>query len=185
MSEPLWARSAAPAIDTVIWRAAPAAPADLTILRRQLRDVLDARNGPDAGSEEVQWLLLAADELASNGLRHGRLPVEVVVFETGRAWLLDVSDTAPDRPPIPAVGRDPADGGFGLFMVARLGSAHGWTTNGARKHVWVRIDWPLDAARAAVDGVRRRSSTDVSTVYETDSEARTLSLEQDESSLSD
>ena len=35
-------------------------------------------------------------------------------------WLLDLSDEAPERPPVPAVDRDPALGGMGLHLVAQL-----------------------------------------------------------------
>jgi anti-sigma regulatory factor (Ser/Thr protein kinase) len=144
MSEALWAQRPAPGAggpQSVIWRAAPATPADLTTLRGQLRGQLSARPFRGAGAENAEWLLLAFDELASNGLRHGRPPVQVVVADTGRGWLLDVSDTATDLPPTPAVGRDPATGGLGLYMVARLGAAHGWTIEGEYKHVWVRVDY--------------------------------------------
>jgi hypothetical protein len=81
-------------------------------------------------------------------VRHGRSPVQVVVSDTGGGWLLDVSDMATDQPPSPAVDRDPATGGLGLYLVARLGAAHGWIVDGDCKHVWVRIDYANDDADA-------------------------------------
>ncbi len=57
------------------------------------------------------------------------------------SWLLEVSDAAADRPPSPAIGRDPGQGGLGLHMVAQLCDAHGWDTDGHRKVVWARIDY--------------------------------------------
>jgi hypothetical protein len=38
--------------------------------------------------------------------------------------------------PTPAVGRDPAKGGLGLYLVARLSVAHGWYVDEGCKHVW-------------------------------------------------
>ncbi|CCH88149.1 Histidine kinase (fragment) [Modestobacter italicus] len=54
-------------------------------------------------------------------------------------WLIDVSDACPDSPPAPAVGRDPALGGLGLHLVARLAAAVGWAADGGRKHVWAAV----------------------------------------------
>jgi hypothetical protein len=61
--------------------------------------------------------------------------VATVVAGSG-GWLLDVSDRAPEIMPTPAVDRDPAQGGLGLHLVARLSVAHGWYVDGGRKHVW-------------------------------------------------
>jgi hypothetical protein len=151
MSEGLWAQR--PTVDAgatlaVVWWAEPTSLDELPTLRSRLRAALDS--GAAAGAEAVQWLLLAFEELASNGLRHGRSPVQVVVSDTGHGWLLDVTDTATDSPPRPAVGRDPATGGLGLYMVARLSAAHGWTIDGECKHVWVRIDHVTDSPAAPV-----------------------------------
>jgi len=96
----------------------------------------------------VQRLTMAFEELASNALRHGRAPVEVTVTTTGTGWLLEVSDAAADSPPIPAIGRDPALGGMGLFLVARICDAHGWTVDDTgRKVVWGLVQYTRDEAR--------------------------------------
>ena len=84
-------------------------------------------------------LLLAVDELASNGLRHGGAPVRVLAAATALGLLLDVSDGDPDHGPEPAEGRDPAFGGMGLHMVAHVSSARGWEPRGHHKHVWARL----------------------------------------------
>ena len=84
------------------------------------------------------------DELASNGLRHGGAPVSVTVSRTPRELLLEVGDHGPEHGPRPAVDRDPALGGMGLPMVARVTSDRGWTTAGSRKTVWARI--PIEPA---------------------------------------
>ncbi len=96
---------------------------------------LRSQEGCDAHDEFV----LAFDELASNALRHGETPVVATVMPDGGTWLLDVSDRAPDVMPAPAVDRDPALGGMGLQMVARLALAHGWYVDAGAKHVWARL----------------------------------------------
>jgi anti-sigma regulatory factor (Ser/Thr protein kinase) len=89
----------------------------------------DARDG----------LLLVFEELASNALRHGRGEVRALVVAGAWGWLLDLSDEAPDRPPVPAVDRDPALGGLGLHLITRLSAASGWAVDGTRKHVWAAV----------------------------------------------
>jgi anti-sigma regulatory factor (Ser/Thr protein kinase) len=119
----------------------PSTPADLTKCRLELAVALHDGARPPRGDEQgVSNLLLAFEELVSNALRHGRPPVTVEVTTSDDCWLLDVSDAAVDRPPTPAVGRDAANGGLGLFLVAHLSRAHGWTIAAGRKHVWARID---------------------------------------------
>jgi two-component sensor histidine kinase len=88
----------------------------------------------------VERLLLVFEELASNALRPGRTPVQATVTGDGTYWLLEVSDTAADRPPAPAVDRDAAQGGLGLYLVARSCGAHGWFTDDGRKITWARVD---------------------------------------------
>jgi anti-sigma regulatory factor (Ser/Thr protein kinase) len=111
--------------------------ADLRTVRAQLRTwVPDTLEDSDADGAVLDDLLLAVEELASNGLRHGRAPVRVHAVRMAEGLLLDVSDGYPHRWPEPAVGRDPARGGMGLRMVAHLTIDRGWTVAGDRKHVW-------------------------------------------------
>lgn len=110
--------------------------AEVTACRGRLR----ALAGATAGDDAVERLLLTVEELASNGVRHGGAPVTITVTATGSSWLVDVADGAGDLPPTPAVGRDAAEGGLGLYLVAHLSGAHGWTVRDGRKHVWARID---------------------------------------------
>jgi Histidine kinase-like ATPase domain len=139
---------------STVGRWAPASAAELTAHRRQLSAVLhDGHRPPDAREGAVERLLLAFEELASNALRHGGSPVEAVVTSTGTGWLLEVSDAAADSPPVPAIGRDAALGGLGLYLIAQVCSAHGWTTAGdGRKVVWARVDHTRD--EAASDAAR-------------------------------
>ena len=110
---------------------------------RSLQHAAALRDGPlalGARADAVEAVLLAFEELASNGLRHGRPPVRVTVSQDDAGWLIDVTDAATDRTPTPAVDRDPAQGGLGLYLVARLSAAHGWWDEaGRRKHVWAFV----------------------------------------------
>jgi anti-sigma regulatory factor (Ser/Thr protein kinase) len=89
-------------------------------------------------------MILAFDELASNALRHGESPVVATVVAGTGGWLLDVSDRDPHTMPAPAVGRDPAKGGLGLYLVARLSVAHGWYVDDGCKHVWACLPTAID-----------------------------------------
>jgi anti-sigma regulatory factor (Ser/Thr protein kinase) len=150
----LWARRPRPrttgTVTSTAWRATPTAPGELYTLRRQVRDLLDA--DPRSSDDDADRLLLAFEELASNALRHGRLPVLTVVTLTADGWLLEVSDEAGDRPPAPDHDRDPADGGLGLHLVAQLCDAHGWTAAAGRKTAWAQAAWaaPAGAPHVAV-----------------------------------
>lgn len=78
----------------------------------------------------------------------------------GDSWLLTVSDAAPDQPPAPAIGRDAADGGLGLYLIARLCSAHGWFQDGTRKTVWARLDHrEAESLPTAVSRLRPRDGS--------------------------
>ncbi|MGY1760895.1 ATP-binding protein [Geodermatophilus sp. SYSU D00779] len=121
-----------------MWHGQPGTAAELTGMRRRLRAAL-ADGGLPAGADDGERLLLAVEELASNGLRHGRPPVRVTITAAGSGWLLEVRDTATARPPTPAIGRDAALGGMGLHLVARFSRAHGWAVDGDRKIVWAHI----------------------------------------------
>jgi anti-sigma regulatory factor (Ser/Thr protein kinase) len=142
MRERLWERRPVPApgpgaVRVGCWR--PSSPAGVTACRRQLAAVLTGGAGA-AADGAVDRLLLCVEELASNAVRHGRGPVRVTVTAAPGHWLLEVRDAAGEAPPSPAVDRDPAEGGLGLHLVARLGQAHGWTSDGTAKVSWVRVD---------------------------------------------
>jgi anti-sigma regulatory factor (Ser/Thr protein kinase) len=94
--------------------------------------------------------VLAFDELASNALRHGESPVVATVVAGSGGWLLNVSDRAPEMLPSPAVDRDPAQGGLGLHLVARLSVAHGWYVDDGRKHVWACLPTSIKDRQAAL-----------------------------------
>ncbi|MBM7805005.1 two-component sensor histidine kinase [Geodermatophilus bullaregiensis] len=122
----------------------------MTVIRRQAAAALhggDRRWATAPVSEGAEErLLLCVQELASNALRHGRAPVQVELTASDHCWLLTVGDAAVEAPPTPAADRDAADGGLGLYLVARICSAHGWTVETSRKVTWVRIDYTRNEA---------------------------------------
>jgi anti-sigma regulatory factor (Ser/Thr protein kinase) len=155
MSEALWVHRPPPHLGSPVhaaWRGAPTTIAELRALRMQLRAELgNGGRPPGADDDDLDRLLLAYEELVSNALRHGRGPVQVVVTAAGSGWLVEVSDAAGDSPPAPAVDRDPALGGLGLYLVAQISGAHGWTVEGdGRKVVWARVDFTGEAAPSHV-----------------------------------
>lgn len=115
--------------------------AELAGLRARLRASLTG-SATVVDPEREHWserLVLIADELTSNALRHGGSPVATALSRTGDQWLVAVSDASADVPPIPAVGRDPGLGGFGLYLVADLASQHGWYVARGTKTVWAVV----------------------------------------------
>ena len=115
--------------------------ADLSRVRAQVRSRLAADDSPPTApdSEAAERMLLALDELASNGLRHGRLPVTLRVCPLPAHWLVDVVDAAGETPPRPSPGRPAGQGGHGLFMVAAYATGYGWVAEAGCKHVWALL----------------------------------------------
>jgi len=145
MSETLWAHRPPPepvAVLSAVWHGELTTEAELSAQRGELRTaVLDRGEPSGSGLDDVDRLLLVFEELGSNGLRHGHPPVQTTVTATGTGWILDVTDAAADRPPAPALDRDAAEGGMGLYIVARVCAQHGWDVQDGQKHVWGRIDF--------------------------------------------
>jgi anti-sigma regulatory factor (Ser/Thr protein kinase) len=145
MSRQAWPLCPLPDGRGEVWRWNLGTVAELPRARSGLRDRL-ADVGLPATSDDsaAERLVLAFDELASNALRHGEVPVVATVIAGTGGWLLDVSDSAPDHMPQPAVDRDPARGGMGLHMVARMSVAHGWYVDDGAKHVWACLPSSLE-----------------------------------------
>ena len=142
-----------PAAGAVTWPCAPvpSVPGDvwhwqlssMSLVSRVRSDLRARIAHPSVSSSSTDdardGLLLVFEELASNALRHGGGDVRALVVAGTGGWLLDLSDEAPDRPPVPAVDRDPALGGMGLHLVAQLSLEYGWEGRPGRKHVWARL----------------------------------------------
>ncbi|HWU11224.1 MAG TPA: ATP-binding protein [Streptomyces sp.] len=143
MTRPNWAPRPVPPASlgaTVLGRWEPHSAVEVSASRRRLAAKM--HDGAPATADEgaLERLLLVHEELVSNALRHGRPPICVELSTYSTYWLVNVSDAATDRPPSPALDRDPAHGGLGLHMVAHLCGARGWTVIDNRKHVWAQID---------------------------------------------
>jgi anti-sigma regulatory factor (Ser/Thr protein kinase) len=128
-----------------VWRWHLAALAQLPAARAGLRNRLGDVGAPrEDAARAGEQLILAFDELASNALRHGESPVVATVVAGSGGWLIDVSDQAPETMPAPVVDRDPAQGGMGLQLVAKLSVAHGWYVDDGAKHVWACLPTSVD-----------------------------------------
>jgi anti-sigma regulatory factor (Ser/Thr protein kinase) len=110
--------------------------AELPTVRAQLRR--HARAG-FSDTDLLDQLILALDEMASNALRHGGGDVRATVRMTDDAYLIEVSDQAAAAPPTPAIGRDPSEGGLGLYLIAEMATEHGWYVEGGHKFVWALL----------------------------------------------
>jgi anti-sigma regulatory factor (Ser/Thr protein kinase) len=134
-----------------VWRWHLAELAQLPAVRAGLRDRLGDVGSPHGGSDRAgEQLVLAFDELASNALRHGESPVVATVVAGSGGWLIDVSDRAPETMPAPVVDRDPAQGGMGLQLVAKLAVAHGWYVDDGAKHVWACLPTSVEDREPAL-----------------------------------
>lgn len=162
MTGGLWSGAPLPDLDpgaVTVFSGPLARLSDLTAARQRVGELVSG-SGPGSGSrpiagrDDAERLLLAFEELSSNGLRHGGAPVHVSVMADGNGWLIDVTDSSVHAPPSPAIDRDPAYGGLGLHLVARLCAGHGWFVQGGRKHVWACI-----ARDPGAGGASRASGT--------------------------
>jgi anti-sigma regulatory factor (Ser/Thr protein kinase) len=140
-SEQAWPSATPPAAaDGVSWSLADVA--ELPRVRAEARRHAAATAlANDPRSEDLRdQLVLALDEMASNALRHGGgSRVSASVRLTAEAYLIEVSDEAASSPPVPAVDRDPSEGGLGLYLIAELATAHGWYSHGSHKFVWALL----------------------------------------------
>ena len=134
------------------WPSSPPPPAadgwhwDLTavselpgVRAEQRRGLAQESSGDPAAEELDEAVVLAFDEMASNALRHGGGGVRARVQRTPDAWLIEVRDSAAQRPPEPAVGRDPSKGGLGLYLIAEMADDHGWHLADGQKSVWALL----------------------------------------------
>jgi hypothetical protein len=88
------------------------------MLRAHLRSRLRSAACDDAagdGDPVSDRMVLAVDELTSNGMCHGVGPVEVRIVGTEDGGLIDIRGAATERGPELAVGRNSSLGGMGCI----------------------------------------------------------------------
>jgi anti-sigma regulatory factor (Ser/Thr protein kinase) len=135
---PAWPSAAPPsARDGLRW--ALSTVSELPRVRAETRRHIADHALRGDGADLRDQLVLALDELASNALRHGGGRVHASVRLTPDSYLIEVSDAAAAVPPRPAVGRDPSEGGLGLYLIAELATDHGWYVRDGAKHVWALL----------------------------------------------
>jgi hypothetical protein len=138
----LWQPARPPLAFAEVWCQELGGLSELAALRARLRaSMTGSRTVRDPGQDHwSEQLVLIADELTSNAIRHGGTPVAAVLGRRDDQWLIAVRDSAADVPPSPAQGRDPGLGGFGLYLVADLSTAHGWYSEPGVKTAWAVVD---------------------------------------------
>lgn len=118
----------------------------LSLVRRQVRDFL--LSSLDVAREEeptpavedtVDQAILVIDELTSNAIRHAVPPSSLHIGDEEQHWLVVVIDSAPQLRPTPARERPAGQGGYGLYVIADLTTAHGVHYQPDHKLVWARI----------------------------------------------
>ena len=138
--DPSWPSAPVPSVPGDVWHWQLEAMHVVSRVRSDLRARIAHPSVSSGSTDDARdGLLLVFEELASNALRHGGGDVRALVVAGANGWLLDLSDEAPERPPIPALDRDPALGGMGLHLVAQLSLEYGWEARPGRKHVWARL----------------------------------------------
>jgi anti-sigma regulatory factor (Ser/Thr protein kinase) len=137
---PVWPSAAPPrANDGLSWELDDVA--QLPALRADVRRFAarHARRDDRDSTDLRDRLVLALDEMASNALRHGGGWVRATLGLTPDCYLVQVTDAAAGSPPVPAVDRDPSEGGLGLYLIAELATRHGWYVAEDAKHVWALL----------------------------------------------
>jgi anti-sigma regulatory factor (Ser/Thr protein kinase) len=135
---PIWPSASPPAAAAVLhWSLGDVA--ELPRVRAELRRHATGSGHGPMDPDLLDQLILALDEMASNALRHGGGSVTATVRRAPDAYLVEVSDAAIHAPPSPAVGRDPSEGGLGLYLIAELSTQHGWYVSNGHKFVWALL----------------------------------------------
>jgi anti-sigma regulatory factor (Ser/Thr protein kinase) len=134
-----WPTASPPTGLVEVWRQQLTRVADLPRVRAHIRTLLTTGHAATPPpSEWVERFVLVSDEIASNALRHGSGPVHIRLCADSDSWLIAVTDRASDAPPVPATGRAPGAGGYGLHLIADLTDDHGWHREDHHKTVWAR-----------------------------------------------
>ena len=123
-----------PARRTLHWRYLPLpdTPADL---RGRVRDALAGWGVAGRAAEDVVQVV---SELVTNAVEHARTPLTVALGHDGDRVRVRVRDRSP-VPPVLRTAEDDPRRGWGLRMIAELGS-WGWEPHPDGKTVWATID---------------------------------------------
>jgi two-component sensor histidine kinase len=145
MAVPSWPAARPPAGFAEVWHREPVGLADLPGVRTDIRTFMAGdHTAISPRADWVELLVLVTDEITSNALRHAAAPVRVALGTDSVSWLVTVTDHAAGAPPVPAIGRAPGSGGYGLYMIAELTSDHGWHTEDHHKTVWALLSLGSD-----------------------------------------
>src|SRR5919206_3059392 len=116
-----WPSAPVPSVPGDVWHWQLSSMSLVSRVRSDLRARIAHPSVSSSSTDDARdGLLLVFEELASNALRHGGGDVRALVVAGTGGWVVDPPAEAPDRPPVPAVDRDPALGGMGLHLVAQL-----------------------------------------------------------------
>ena len=139
-AEKAWPSAPVPSVPGDVWHWQLETMHVVSRVRSDLRARIAHPSVSSASTDDARdGLLLVFEELASNALRHGGGEVRAAVRLTEDAYLLEVSDQAAAAPPTPAVGRDPSEGGLGLYLIAEMATQHGWYVEAGHKYVWALL----------------------------------------------
>ncbi|MBL7257326.1 ATP-binding protein [Paractinoplanes lichenicola] len=107
---------------------------ELRSLRAALRETIEHHT--DETDDLFDKMAVVATELATNALRHGLPPTEVVLLEHDDRLILDVADHDLGTLPEVAQDRPLGAGGLGLQLTKTFAIDVGWYRTDLTKHVW-------------------------------------------------
>lgn len=120
-------------------------PDDLRAASLARRHAGDWAAGIGWADEEADDLVLIVSELVTNGIRHGRPPVSLVLDRApGDAALVTVRDAGQESTPVVRPASQTAGGGRGLAMIDALSRQSGWRRTADGLEVWAVVTRAVD-----------------------------------------
>jgi serine/threonine-protein kinase RsbW len=108
---------------------------ELRKLRAGLREAVAGTAAREPGDLSDRMTVVAT-ELATNALRHGLPPTEVLLLRDHDRLIIDVADHDLEAPPRVDEDRPIGAGGLGLQLAKEFAIEVGWYADDAAKHVW-------------------------------------------------
>jgi anti-sigma regulatory factor (Ser/Thr protein kinase) len=108
---------------------------ELRKLRSGLREAV-AETAARQPGDLADRMTVVATELATNALRHGLPPTEVVLLRDQDRLIIDVADHDLEAAPRLELDRPLGAGGLGLQLAREFAIEVGWYTSDVAKHVW-------------------------------------------------